>query len=692
MTSIGHPEELLAALDPQQQEVALQVGGPLCVRAGAGTGKTRAITYRIAYGISVDAFEAPSVLAVTFTARAAAEMRSRLRQLGAGRVQARTFHAAALRQLTYFWDRAFSGSRPELISHKASLVATAASRVGVSVDKTMVRDLAAEVEWAKVSMIGIGDYPQASRRAGREAPGGVSDEDFMRVYEAYEAAKAERGVIDFEDVLALTCGILSEHEEIALRVRKQYRTFVVDEYQDVSKLQQHLLDLWRGDRRDICVVGDVSQTIYSFAGASPGFLVDFPKRFPEGRVVELNRDYRSTPQVVAVANQVMSHARGREGAVRLISQRSGGAAVEFRDYPTDDEEAVGVAERILALKAQGTPLSQMAILYRTNAQSEAFEKALTDRGIGVQIHGGARFFEREEVRRAVVLLRQAARLKTLVAGEAPPEAADGSLTEDVENIAGTLGWSPEPPTGAGAVRDRWENLEALVSLARGRVELTLEQFVAELEERAEAQAAPEVNGVTLSTLHAAKGLEWGAVFLTGTSEGLLPISLAEIPEAIEEERRLLYVGVTRAKDFLQISWALRRGGGRSQRRKVSRFLAPMWPTGGDGHSIRTGRTQSVPTARQRLQAEKDTFDTEADSVTKGLFEELRKWRLAQAKAASKPAFAIMPDVTLRDIAVAKPKTLRQLEVLRGIGQNRLVDFGAEILRVIREYMEDSPDR
>lgn len=677
-------EELLAALDPQQQEVALQVSGPLCVRAGAGTGKTRAITYRIAYGARSGAIDPRTVLAVTFTTKAAAEMRARLKTLGVPGVQARTFHSAALRQLRYFWGRSFGGDCPEIVSHKGSLVAAAAARCALTVDRTVVRDIAAEIEWAKVSMLGVEDYGDASAQSGRVLPGTLSLDEFERVYAAYEEAKMQRRVIDFEDVLALMCATLQKNEDVCGAVRRQYQSFVVDEYQDVSALQQKLLDLWRGDRRDICVVGDVAQTIYSFAGANPKFLTDFHLRFPEGRVVELNRDYRSTPQVVAVANQVISRARGADGigperglpgAVRLKSQRELGPAVQFVDYSDDDAQAEGVAEKIAELQKQGHSAGQIAILYRTNAQSEAFEKALAQRGISFQVHGGKRFFERVEVRQAVVQLRRMQKTSELVgAGDQLP------LVEAVQDVVAQLGWSEEPPAGTGAVRDRFENLDALVTMAKERPDDTLSQFVAELQERAEAQAAPVINGVTLSTLHAAKGLEWEAVFLAGVSEGLLPISLAEAPAAIEEERRLLYVGVTRARDFLQLSWAHSRSGGRSQRRKVSRFLEAIWPQ----ESLREQSRRATLSRAAKSGQDKARFENEADPETLALFEQLRRWRLDTARAMSVPAFTVMPDVTLRDIATAKPKTLKQLGVLRGIGEARMEKFGADILRVIRE--------
>ena len=675
------PEELLGALDADQQKVALQVKGPLCVRAGAGTGKTRAITYRIAYGAATGEVDPGSVLAVTFTSRAAAEMRARLRDLGVPGVQARTFHAAALRQLSYFWGRAFGGDRPTIIQTKASLVASAAARVGVKVDKTLVRDLAAEIEWVKVGMIGPDKYPDVVA-GGRETPG-VSLEEFLRVYEEYERAKIERRVIDFEDVLALTCGILLENEDIARQVRSQYQSFVVDEYQDVSALQQRLLDLWRGNRKDVCVVGDIAQTIYSFTGADPGYLAEFKNRFPEGNVLELNRDYRSTPQVVAVANQVISKARGLEGigperglpgAVKLISQETSGPGVRFTDYDTDEVEAEQVAELIALLSAEGTPLSQIAVLYRTNAQSEAFEQALSARGIGVQLQGGARFFERQEIRRAVVLLRQAERVQALSGIE-----SEDSLESQVQSVVASLGWSPAPPAVTGAVRERWENLDALLAMTRNRPGLTFAQFVAELQERGEAQAAPEVNGVILSTLHAAKGLEWDAVFLVGLSEGLMPISLAGSPGSIEEERRLLYVGVTRARKHLHLSWSRSRGGGRSSGRKMSRFLQGVWPE-------QTSKPVRL-TDRARRDKRKTDFEKKADPQAMKLFEDLRSWRLKVASEREVPAFVVLTDASLREISLSRPRTLKQLLLTPGIGETKLADFGADVLAIVREHLD-----
>ena len=714
------PEALLDALDPDQRTVAQQVSGPLAVLAGAGTGKTRAITYRIAYGAAVGAFDPTTVLAVTFTSRAAAEMRQRLRDLGVPHAQARTFHAAALRQLTYFWPRAIGGQAPHLVEHKASLVAAAAARVGVRADRTAVRDLASEIEWAKVSMVDAARYAQRARTERRDPPAGLDSDAFARLMDAYEGAKQDRGVMDFEDVLLLMCGILTEREDVARQVRAQYRSFVVDEYQDVSLVQQHLLELWLGSRHDVCVVGDVAQTIYSFAGADPRHLVRFRQRHPGANVVQLTRDYRSTPQVVAVANQVMRRAAGvggsrvsaggrgagvggaghLEGVVHLVSQRPMGPGVTFRTYGDDAAEAAGVAERARDLIQSGVPIHSIAVLYRTNSQSEALEQAFSQAGLSFVVRGGARFFERDEIRRAMLLLRRQALAVGAGAGAgsgggagAPSSVSEegsgdgdegdsrGSLVEQVQEIAGVAGWTPEAPSGTGAVRERWDNLNALVELARERENLDLPQFVAELEERAGAQAAPAIAGVTFSTLHAAKGLEWDAVFLIGVSEGLLPISMAQTAEGREEERRLLYVGVTRARDHLEISWARSRSAGGRGSRSLSHFLDGIWPEQPAGEARR--RPASGETPRHAAKARAREFEEENPPEVVELFERLRTWRSGEARSISKPAYTVLADQTLRDVAIARPKTLRQLGAIRGIGSVKLDRYGAEVLAVVR---------
>ena len=682
------PAALLDALDPDQRQVAEHLEGALCVLAGAGTGKTRAITYRIAYGVAVGAYQPTQVLAVTFTARAAGEMRSRLADLGVVGAQARTFHSAALRQLTYFWPTAIGGRRPEIEKFKGRLVGTAAHRLGLSADRALIRDLSAEVEWAKVTMTLPEDYAQQAAALRREPPGGLEPATVAQVLAAYEEAKTERGVIDFEDVLLLMVGILLDREDIADQVRGQYKHFVVDEYQDVSPLQQRLLDLWLGRRRQLCVVGDVSQTIYSFTGATPDFLTGFTTRYAGARTVRLSRDYRSTPQVVSLANRVLSRSRRGggaltlpAGAVELVAQRPSGPAVRFESYDDDVAEAAGVVEHVGRLRSAGVPLSGIAVLYRTNSQSEAIEQALSDAGIGYLVRGGERFFERDEVKRAVVMLRAAARTERA--------ELTGDVGADTRMVLGREGWSERPPAPRGAVRERWDSLNAIVELAdelgakRGA---DLDGLVAELGERAAAQNAPTVEGVTLSSLHAAKGLEWDAVLLVGASEGLLPISLAEGPAAIEEERRLLYVGVTRAREHLVVSCARARNPGGRASRRPSRFLDGIWPTddpdrrGGQGASSRPPRSP-----RERAKQAAAEFEADNDPATIALFEALRAWRAGVAKERSKPAYTVFADTTLRSIAVVKPGRLPQLSLIHGVGAVKLKEYGADVLRVVREF-------
>lgn len=656
--------ELLEALDPDQREVALHPRGPMVVRAGAGTGKTRAITYRIAYGVQTGAYHPHNVLAVTFTQRAAGEMRARLRDLGIPSVQAHTFHAAARRQLQYFWAHAVGGVFPQIQEHKAPLVSQAAASLGMRLDRASLRDLSAEIEWAKVGLIDIEEYPERARAAGRVDVGGQSPEHVGKLLGAYEEAKSARGVIDFEDMLLILNGILVERPDIAAQIRHQYRYFVVDEYQDVSPLQQRLLELWLGERNDLCVVGDVSQTIYSFTGANPRYLRDFHRRFKGAREVHLVRDYRSTPQVVDLANRVIEPGR-LPGSVKLTAQRPSGPAVGYTDYDDDEAEAAGIAKKIARLAGKGTPLSEIAVLVRTNSQIQEFEQALGSAGISFTIRGGERFFQRTEIREAMVAFRSMAR-----------SGMEDTLTGAVTTILGQLGWEPTAPGAPGARRERWEALNALVTLAEELEESRgagLPEFVAELEERASLAHSPTVEGVTLASLHAAKGLEWDAVFLAGLSEGLMPISHAEGTEAIEEERRLLYVGITRAREVLELSYAKsRRSSGRSNRRPT-RFLDGIWPA--------TEKVSRATASRRRSKEAHERF-AEQHPQDQGIFNDLRAWRTAQAADERRPAYQVLTDMVLMNIAVQKPADLHELGRVKGIGMTKLDRYGQAILDVL----------
>ncbi len=670
------PDDLLAALDPEQRRVAEALRGPVRVLAGAGTGKTRAITHRIAYGVATGVYQPSEILAVTFTTRAAGEMRGRLRLLGAPGVQARTFHSAALRQLRFFWPQVHGGELPTLTESKLGLLATAARRTRIDADQALLRDLASEIEWAKVSNVHPDDYARIAPTRGRSVAG-HDHETVARAFSTYEDVKRTQSRMDMEDVLLFAAGLLADDERVAAQVRRQYKRFVVDEFQDVSPLQSALLDLWLGGRDELCVVGDPAQTIYSFAGANADYLRAFPAKFPGTTAVELVRNYRSSPEVVAAANTLLAGSPSH--GVDLVAQRPPGPAVSYASYPDEVAEAEAVAARIAQLRDQGRPPGEVAVLFRINAQSEVFEEALTGRGIPYVVRGAARFFDRPEVRQAVTLLRGTAR---------SGQATDGMIETVRATLAG-MGWSPDPPAARGQTRDRWESLQALVDQATefGKAEgAELGDFVDDLDRRAAEQHAPVADGVTLGTLHAAKGLEWDSVFLTGLQEGTMPFTYAESLLEIEEERRLLYVGMTRARLDLTLSWSLARNPGGRTQRKPSRFLDTLLPQEARP-AVRPSR-RGVVNCREcgkpligRAQKTGRCADCPA-SYDEELFERLREWRKARAAEESVPAFVVFTDATLQLIAEHKPRTEQALLKVNGIGRAKLERYGEDVLSLV----------
>ena len=548
--------ELLDALDEGQRQAAETLLGPVCLLAGAGTGKTRAITHRIAYGVATGVYPPSRVMALTFTNRAAGELRGRLRTLGADGVAARTFHASALSQLNAFWPQTIGGTMPRLLEGKARMIAHAADSLKLKIDTATLRDVAAEIEWRKTSRMSIEQYGNAERTL----PASLTIDKMVAVQTAYEATKDARRQIDFEDVLLAAAGMIEAEPRIAQQVREQYRFFVVDEYQDVSPLQHELLRLWVGDRDDLCVVGDVSQTIYSFAGASPDFLLRFASQHDNAIVLRLERNYRSTPEIVHTANKLMANQPGALTLQSATTEHSPTPAVI--GYDDDNAEATAVAEAITAQIAAGTTPEEIAVLYRINAQSQSIEAALTAAGVPFLVRGATRFFDQREVKEAIMLLRGAS-----------ITTATEPLFKSVSDVLRSIGWSQEPPEGAGAVRDRWESLNVIMRLAEDApTEMVLREFVADLVDRQSSNNEPLRSAVNLATLHSAKGLEWDCVHIVGLNEGLLPISYARTPEAIDEERRLLYVGITRARRSLGMSWSASAQTGRAGRRTPSRFL------------------------------------------------------------------------------------------------------------------------
>jgi DNA helicase-2/ATP-dependent DNA helicase PcrA len=553
METVGNlrAEEILEALDNEQRAVALATRGPVCVIAGAGTGKTRAITHRIAYAAAIGTMDPHKVLALTFTARAAGEMRTRLRSLGVPSVAARTIHAAALKQLTFFWPQVFGGRTPDLLTTKSGFLTEAIKRAQLQgelsiTSRDLLRDIATEIEWAKVSQVAPSDYLSESQK--RTVKPRINPEQLAKVYTAYESVKHQERAIDFEDVLLLTTAMIEEEREVRERVQDQYRFFTVDEYQDISPLQQRLINAWLGSRQELCVVGDPAQTIYSFAGATPVFLNSFTQRFPEAEVVRLTTGYRSTPEIIFTANSIL-----RKGAMgsELVAINDHGSKPTINAYNDESAEITGIVRDITKLISEGTPAQEIAVLARTNNQLNGLEKAMNAANLPYQVRNTERFFDRKEVRDFLKQVRTASVIPT-----------EGVIwLDELRTLA-------QPFLTGGAI----DGIAALLHLAReldtdsGFTPKNLRTYLREVEDRVQQNNPPTMPVTTLATLHAAKGLEWERVFLMGVSDGILPLennSTTEDQASIDEERRLFYVGITRAKSDLRLSY----------RGKASRFLA-----------------------------------------------------------------------------------------------------------------------
>ncbi|MCL2316436.1 MAG: ATP-dependent DNA helicase UvrD2 [Actinomycetia bacterium] len=681
------PTAILDALDEQQRQVATSIGGPLVVMAGAGTGKTRALTYRIAYAVATGRQDPRAVLAVTFTTRAAGELRGRLRALGIGAVQARTFHSAALSQVRYFWPRVMGGDAPEVLASPFGLLAQACGRAKLPTDTALLRDLAQEMSWAKTSNVTMADYPRLAvlehRRVGALDPAQVA-----QLLVEYERIKHDRGLMDFDDILLADAALLSGHPEVASDVRAQYRHFLVDEYQDVSPIQHAVLRLWLGPGDDVCVVGDPAQSIHAFAGAQRRYLLEFRHEFPAAAQVELVRNYRSTRAVCALANHMARTAPGDIGAVTLQPMGAVGVPVDIAPSPDEDAEVDGVTAWLALRHEAGFDWSDLAVLVRVNAQIPPFEAALAGAGVPYVVRGGERFYERPEIKRALTRAAAAARTD-------PDQPALAGLEAAVTG----LGWTPVGPDGAGQVREQWESWQALLGLARDlaadRPGVGLAGLMEALAERARSEEAPSATGVTLATMHSAKGLEWRGVALVGLYDGMVPFTLAKTPGQVAEEHRLLYVGITRAKEALRLSWSARGSGGRGQR-QPSRFLTglgldlPQTDT-----AARTRRTRAPRRGRQAarcrvcgqmlLEGADLKLGRHADcrsDVDEALLESLKAWRRRIAQEAAVPAYVVFTDATLTAIAESRPADRAALAAVGGVGPAKLERYGQAVLDLV----------
>jgi DNA helicase II / ATP-dependent DNA helicase PcrA len=669
-------DALLADLDPAQREAVEITSGPLCILAGAGTGKTRVISRRVAYALATEVVRPRDALVVTFTDKAAGEMRARLAALGHRGVAASTFHAAALRQLRHFWPRVHGTEPPSILESKVPILAPLAAGLPGGYRFLAVRDLAGEIEWAKARRIRPNEY---ETRAVAEARDASLPPDLMAaLYRRYEAAKGRAGRIDFEDMLELTIGLIDGDDAIAAEVRDRYRWFSVDEYQDTNPLQAALLDAWLGGREDLAVVGDEDQTIYTFTGATSDYLIGFTDRYPHARVVELLTNYRSTPEVLGLANRVLGAGRAAPderlpGAKprppkRLVPSVAPGPAPEIGGFGSDEAELAGMTAAIRALAQNGTTHGAMAVLVRTNAQLPAVEAALGAAGVPFHVRG-ERFFARPEVRRA---MRVAAGL-TNVESERPLVAMLETVFER------ELGIRRDTVPDGEAAAERHGAVITLIELAEDLVrtepEADLPAFLAEVERRSAIEAGGTATGVELLTYHRAKGLEWDAVFLPALEEGTLPIRQSTAPNELAEERRLLYVGITRARRYLWLSWATTRTAatGRGGRRSRSRFLDGLIPP-----SMRRMAVAETtgPSPAGRSSAKVDPADRSP------LSNALRAWRTARARADSVAPFIVFHDSTIEAIAARRPRSIAELRRVPGVGPMKLDRYGEEIIGVV----------
>ncbi len=662
---------ILEGLNAAQRVAVEATSGPVAILAGAGTGKTRVISRRAAYAIATGVVPAGEILLVTFTDKAAAEMVGRLADLGQPGVTARTFHAHALSQLRHFWPGAHAGAAPpEILESKFPILGRIARGLPGGYRFTAIKDLAGEIEWAKNLRLGAPDYAAAALSAQREAS--LPVELMTRVFADYERAKSRAGRIDFEDMLSATVDLLEADASAAAIVRSRKRWFSVDEYQDTNPLQERLLALWAGASRDICVVGDEDQTIYSFTGASSRYLRDFARTHPGTTVVELTENYRSSPEILAVANRLIASA-GRLKA--LAATRPSGPLPTRNAYADPDSELAGLVGSIRARIGEGVPPAEIAVLVRLNAQLPPIEAALTTAAIPYVVRGG-RFYERPDVRAAIRAVQRAA-----------PAATGPDLPAALLAVFGAaFGYDPGAGRGGPEERERAADLAVLLAIAAEFVSSPVAafgssgagDFLAELARRDAAERANVAGGLTLSTIHRAKGLEWDAVFLPGLEEGTLPVGQAAgDPAAIDEERRLLYVGITRARRHLACSWAARRSGanGREGSRRPSRFLADL--------GLGPERRQPAPavpraTGGSRAARERLTAGPDAEAG----FEALRGWRAERARADGVPAYVVAHDATLLAVAEAHPGLIAELAGVKGMGPARLERYGPEILAVL----------
>jgi DNA helicase-2/ATP-dependent DNA helicase PcrA len=701
-------DAIFEGLNEQQRDAVESVGGPLCILAGAGSGKTTTITRRIANQVLSGKFEASAILAVTFTDKAAGEMRTRLAALGVEGIRARTFHSAALRQLRYFSAQ----PPPQIMASKVMALRQIANTLPKPYRFRPAADLATEVEWAKNRRVPSDAY--LSSLDGHEPP--IPADLMASVYKRYERGKAERDLIDFEDLLERAIQLFENDQLAVEEFRTGYTAFTVDEYQDVNLLQETLLRAWLGERDQLCVVGDDYQSIYGFTGATPRYLLEMPQRFVGTKVVRLEANYRSTPQVLEIANRLVPRLGGAQKMLHAV--RPPGPAATLRSFSTPAGEMSALVERLRNLHEEGVAYEEMAILYRLNFRSEDYEEILAAEGMPYQVRDGA-FLTRQTARQMLASLRK---------------KASTSVADEVRKLAERAGYIESPPDDLGEREiTRQNDLSRFIRLAEEFDDgsRTCHEFIVDIEGRFGAEGG---RGINLLTYHRAKGLEFDAVFLPQLLDGELPFKRSKSEEAIAEERRLFYVGITRAKRHLAVSW-LNDG-----RRKASTFVgelrgphdvsarnrrAPQKParetipasvglcvelSGGFAGKIieidPAGATVELQGGLQRTvafgervtagdttlplglpkvtpAAEEAALPDEVPASVSSALDALKRWRRERCKADEVPAFIVFHDSTLQEIAIREPRTLQDLSSIPGIGPQKLERYGGDVLQVLQ---------
>ena len=634
------PQRMLDALNADQRRAAEATTGPVAIIAGAGTGKTTTITHRIAHQVASGAFPAARILAVTFTDKAAGELRQRLHDLDVEGVEARTFHSAGLSQLSRLWPSSTQEPVPEILGSKAPLISSLANALPPPHRFLPRGELANEIEWAKNRMVPPDGYLAELERSGHEPP--IPAEQMHRIYDGYERRKRRTGRMDFEDMLGMAVRLFDEHPAAAEQVRERFHAFTVDEYQDVNPLQQALLERWLGARDDVCVVGDDHQTIYTFTGASPEYLLSFPERFPNSTVVRLEQNYRSTPQVLHVANRLGRHLGGFRKELRAT--RGEGPSPTARELPDAEAEVAFVLRELRRLHDEGVPFEEMAVLYRINARSEPYEEALAASGVPYQVRDGA-FLRRPGPCSVLARLRR---------------AGDMEPVEAVEQATVAVGYDPHTEPDDAEEVTRQADLGRLRTLATeyatAHPEPNVAGFVAELSARFAAEASGR--GVNLLTYHRAKGLEFDVVFLPRLLDKELPFRSGRAVADPVEERRLLYVGITRARSHLFLSWP------NEPRTQPSPFL--------DELAVTPARSGRPGTPREGVDVPKRG----------AMFDLLREWRRRRAKADGVPAYVVFHDATLAAIAQERPRSRAALAAIGGVGPTKLERYADEVLDIL----------